>query len=505
MTKAALAAFPSEAIAAAVASVGAGPCAVFDAAHEVVWANPAAAALIEAFGKPAFGAPADRRGAMATGRTARRQIEVGPPDRRRTFTARFTAIAGEPDFVLCALSDVTSEARAMKTLREVTLRANEFISLVSDCIWETGPDWRISHFALRDADTPATRALIGRNLFEVGSFDKPERGGPRPPSPRHRAIFHAAPFRASLKGVERVLLLTGMPLFDPDGAFLGYRGAGDDVTARFAAEGAMQEARSSLLMTLDHLSDRNRELDQALAAAQAANASKDDFLARMSHELRTPLNAVLGLSSILRVGATDRLEPKQRQFLDEIHNAGRHLLALVEDVLEYSRSRAGEMRMRREAVDLGEIAREAIAFLRVAAEERGVTVREDIGPELAMSGDTTRLRQVFINLLSNAVKFSPTGGTIFVAVGREGDDLRASVRDEGPGVPPALAERVFDPFFQAEEGASRSHGGLGLGLALCRQFVTWHGGRISLTGAPQGGAIACFSLPAATGRGDAAV
>ncbi len=491
------AAIPSPAVGSMIATVGAGPCAVFGEADETIWANPAALALLGSIGKSAFGAAADRHCALATGRGARRRIEIDHGGQGRTFILRVAPVPGEAGQVFCSLTDVSGEARAMKALREVTQRASEFVSLVSDCVWETDAAWRITHFSLRDAKPAATKALIGRSVFEIGAFAEAERGA-RPPTPRRRAIFREAAFRIRLEETERILLLTGMPLFAEDtGAFVGYRGAGEDATARLRAEGEAETAREELLRTLEDLSVRNRELDRALAEAQSADLAKDEFLARMSHELRTPLNAVLGLSSILEASAGDRLDEQQRRFVSEIRNAGRHLLSLVEDVLEYAQASVSDVKLRREALDLGEIAREAMSFLRMSAEERGLVLEARTGAALTMTGDRTRLRQVFINLLHNAVKFSPSGGAVTLTAFREGDRLFASVRDEGPGVPPELTGRVFDPFFQVDGGESRSHGGVGLGLALCRQFVSWHQGEIRFLNAPEGGAVVEIALPAA--------
>ncbi len=489
-------AVPSESVGSLIATLGAGPCAVFDAADEPIWTNPAGRALLAAFGKDAFGSAADRRCALATSRAARRRITREEEGRSRTYVLRVAPVPGELGQVFCALTDVSAEARAVKALREVTQRASEFVSLVSDCVWETDASWRITHFSLRDAKPSETQGLLGRSLFEIGAFDNAVSGERRPPTPRFRAIFRDAPFRIRLEERERVLLLTAMPLFAEDsGAFLGYRGAGEDATARLFAEAVAETARADLLRTLHDLSLRNRELDRALAAAQAADIAKDEFLARMSHELRTPLNAVLGLSSLLEGSAGDRLDEQQRRFVAEIQNAGRHLLALVEDVLEYSRASVSDMSLRRETLDLGEIAREAVSFLRMSAAERGLVLNAEIGPSLTMTGDQTRLRQVFINLLHNAVKFTPAGGAVTLTARREGERLLVMVRDEGPGVPPELLERVFDPFFQVDAGASRSHGGVGLGLALCRQFVTWHRGEIRFRNAPEGGALVEIVFP----------
>jgi signal transduction histidine kinase len=416
-------------------------------------------------------------------------------------------VAPAPDaapLTLCAAADVTTEVRALTALREMRQRSEDLISLISDCVWETDAEWRLTHFAARGAAPETGRVFVGRSLFEVGAAEagQPgETGRPaRPLTPRMRAIFRDAPFRIVIDGAVRLFLLTGMPVFDDDtGAFRGYRGSGDDVTARRLAESNAEEARAALLRTLEALEARNAELDAALTAAKAADAAKDEFLARMSHELRTPLNAVMGLSSIVKFSVAEQIDDKYVGYLDEIHRSGEHLLALVSEVLEFSRNRLTDRPLDREALDLTEVARESAAMLRVAAAERGVALSVDAAPGMAVMGDRTRLRQVFVNLIGNAVKFTDGGGAVRVAVFAEGGAVRVDVRDEGVGIPADKLDKVFEPFFQVDGGPTRANGGVGLGLALSRQLVERHGGAIAIDSVEGAGTTVRVTLPAAGG------
>jgi signal transduction histidine kinase len=492
-------AFPSEAVAAMAAGMGVGACAVFDAEDRLVWANDAAARLMAALGAGAFGSAADRRGAAGAGRAARRRFEIGPDGARRTLTARFAAVPGAAGQVFCAVVDATSEARAVRALRQVTQRADDLVMLLSDCIWETDAEGRLVHFTLRHADPEAARALVGRSLFEVGAFDPAPRGAAggaargfaRPPTPRSRALFRDAVFRMTLAGADRVFLLAGMPLFDEEtGAFLGFRGAGDEITERLRAEAAEAAARGQL-------EARNAELDSALTAAQAAARAKSEFLARMSHELRTPLNAVLGLSAVLKHGLGDRADDRQARCLDEIAGAGRHLLALVTDVLEMAEERADPAALDRAPCDPAALAAEAAQAQGAAAAARGVRLAVEAAPGLALTADGARLGRALWHLLDNAVKFSPRGGTVALRVWADDGRLWIEVRDDGPGVPAGMRARVTEPFFQADGGATRSHGGVGVGLALCARVAAMHGGGVEIGGGEGGeGAVVRLWLPA---------
>jgi signal transduction histidine kinase len=477
--------FPPAAVAGMAAELAAHACAAFDAADSLVWINSPGRALADAFGIEVFGSAADRRAAVAAGHGVRRRLELGPPEDRRHLALRVTRAEGPAPLALCAAADVTSEMRALGALRDMRRRSDELLSLISDCVWETDAEWRLTHFVLRDAGADKGRGCVGLSLFDVGAFEAPAPDGAgrrqRPITPRTRAIFREAAFLMPVGDRTRTFLLTGIPVFDErSGEFRGYRGSGDDVTTRRAAERSAAESRAALERTLSELAERNAELDAALADARAADAAKDEFLARMSHELRTPLNAVMGLSSILKFSVADRIDDKYVGYLDEIHRSGEHLLALVTEVLEFSRNRLAERALNPEPLDLGQVARESAAFLRLSAEKQGVALTVEAGDGLEMTGDRVRLRQVFINLVGNAVKFCDEGDRITVAVMREDGALRAEVRDTGAGIPPEKLEQVFEPFFQVQGGATRAHGGVGLGLAICRQLVRLHGGEIGI-------------------------
>jgi signal transduction histidine kinase len=481
--------------AAAGAFAGAA-CSAFDEAGSLVWLNPAGERLRRRAGEAAFGPAAARAELLRTGRSRRLRVEAGEGEARLWLIVRIRRIrdgSGAP-LALCAADDVSAERRALQALQALRERSNDLVSLVSDMIWETDADWRLSHLALRDADADELRNLLGRSLFEIGAFES-GRGAARPPNPRSRALFRERGFHMPRDGVERVFMLTGTPRFDPDsGAFEGFRGSGLDVTEKRRAERSAERSREALERALETLAERNRALDAALRASRAAEVAKDEFLARMSHELRTPLNAVLGLSSVLKHDMEDEPGSRRAICLDEIHNAGGRLLSLVEDVLSFSRGELRPDEIAREPVRLDALVRDAAAALSAAAEARGVALELE-APAEALRLDPGGARRLLINLIDNAVKFSHPGGVARVEARIEDGAARFVVRDDGVGVPADALPRIFEPFHQADGGASRAHGGAGLGLALCKRIVEAHGGRIFLESAEGRGAVATAILP----------
>jgi len=234
-----------------------------------------------------------------------------------------------------------------------------------------------------------------------------------------------------------------------------------------------------------------------LAEAQEANRIKEDILATVSHELRTPLQAILGWVHVLRQG---KLAPERfTRALDIMERAGRAQARLIEDLLDVSRIVAGKLALESRPVNLASIVRQVLDEQRPAADEKQVRVRAELGSGVdVIAGDPTRLRQVIANLLGNALKFTPSGGQVVVRLESAGDDVRLLVKDTGEGVRPEFLPHVFEAFRQANASARRRHGGLGLGLAIVRQVVELHGGRVEARSEGEGrGAEFIVTLPLA--------
>jgi signal transduction histidine kinase len=260
-----------------------------------------------------------------------------------------------------------------------------------------------------------------------------------------------------------------------------------------------------------HLSDIViDELELRLAALQMAQAdvelrrlnqelevisrNKSEFLAAMSHELRTPLNGILGASELLGQGLFGELNRKQSEYVDDIHRSGQHLLHLIEDVLDLSRIEAGQTELRRESIDVEGLMQGCEAIVRGLAESRSINLRVVAPkPSFTLRIDERRIAQVACNLLSNALKFTPASGNVIFSAVASADDVVFTVEDEGPGILPEYAERIFEQFFRVPSDQE----GTGLGLALAKQLVELHDGRIWVESRQPAGCRFSFSIPLA--------
>jgi signal transduction histidine kinase len=220
-------------------------------------------------------------------------------------------------------------------------------------------------------------------------------------------------------------------------------------------------------------------------AAEAANRTKSEFLAGMSHELRTPLNAIIGFSELLADRTFGDLNAKQAKYVDNILTSGRHLLQLINDILDLSKVEAGRMELQVDRFEVAQAVQDVVTIVKTLAGKKGVALAIEVAGALPpISADQAKVKQVLYNLLSNAIKFTPAKGQVTVTAHAGTDEqvpgrvLRLAVRDTGIGLKPQDRERIFGAFEQVDSSYARQQQGTGLGLALCRQLVALHGGRI---------------------------
>ena len=246
-----------------------------------------------------------------------------------------------------------------------------------------------------------------------------------------------------------------------------------------------------------------KEIQEKGRQLEIANKHKSEFLANMSHELRTPLNAVIGFSEALVEKMFGELNPKQEDYLRDIHSSGRHLLSLINDILDLSKIEAGRMELELSEFSLPMALKNALTLVRERAQTHGIEMKLHVDPKLGdIRADERKFKQIVLNLLANAVKFTPDGGRVEVDARRNGGSLKVSVKDTGVGIASKDQAALFEEFRQVGRGSSGKREGTGLGLALTRRFVELHGGKIGVDSAPGKGSTFTFTLPIVTETGD---
>jgi signal transduction histidine kinase/ActR/RegA family two-component response regulator len=258
-----------------------------------------------------------------------------------------------------------------------------------------------------------------------------------------------------------------------------------DLLETFASQSALALLNAQLFTTLH---ERSAELE-------VASRHKSEFLASMSHELRTPLNAVLGFSEVLLERMFGDINERQEEYLRDIHSSGKHLLELLNEILDLSKVEAGQMELEFIPLDVPAALEYAASMLRERATAHSIELRVELGDGLgAVEADELRFKQVALNLVSNAVKFTPDGGSVVIRAVEVDTDLQVTVTDTGVGIPIEDRVRIFESFQQGGRGASREEG-TGLGLTLSRRIVELFGGRMWLVSEVGGGSTFGFSIP----------
>ena len=240
---------------------------------------------------------------------------------------------------------------------------------------------------------------------------------------------------------------------------------------------------------------RATELQRARAEAEALNTGKSRFLANMSHELRTPLNAVMGFSDVMRCKLFGELPPRYAEYAELIHESGRHLLDLINDVLDMSKIEADKYQLSLDRFDAREAISGALRLVRMQADSAGISLRGELPSEpLEVEADKRALKQIVLNLVSNALKFTPKGGIITVSLEGHGTDLALKVSDTGVGIAAEDLKRLGRPYEQAGDSSDRAKG-TGLGLSLVRAFSELHGGAMSIQSVLGEGTTVTVRLP----------
>jgi two-component system sensor histidine kinase BaeS len=276
--------------------------------------------------------------------------------------------------------------------------------------------------------------------------------------------------------------------------------AGGDLDTRVEVGGLSETA--ALGRAFNEMAE---ELQRRAGERDQLDRMKDEFVLTASHELRSPLTSVQGFAELLMM-ERDRLSPKQAETVEVILDNSRHLVRLLNDLLDLARSDAGQLKIEPESTEVATLVEDAERAMRSQIEARGQTLSAEIEPGLpAVSADRDRIRQVMVNLLANANEYCPEGACIRVEARRVGDEVEIGVIDDGPGIPQEQLERIFERFSRGDAGLTQRVGGTGLGLAISKSLVELHGGTIAAESTPGRGSTFSFRLPAAPSPGDAPV
>lgn len=290
----------------------------------------------------------------------------------------------------------------------------------------------------------------------------------------------------------------------------GMVSVGTDITLLKRHQVRLRESERRLMATIGDLSTSRITLERQKAElsvananyqaekerAEAANRAKSEFLANMSHELRTPLNAILGFSEILQNKMFGPLgSEKYDEYSHDIHDSGKHLLNVINDILDMSKIEAGQMKINRETVDLAPLIEETLRFTTIPAKQKNICVEPDVSTGLTLVADRRAMKQVLLNLLSNAVKFTNDGGCISLRARKVAGAVTLTIADTGIGIPRSALQKIGQPFEQVQSQYAKSKGGSGLGLAISRSLVSLHGGRMRIHSVEGVGTLISLRIP----------
>ena len=476
--------------------LSAGPAAArFDGKGHLLFANAAFESIVQrlrldrdgdeklAALVPQMNSHALRNLTEAVGDTVSHEFSVTLEDgNQEFFSARYLAVGGDAAGeagIVCTLWPITALRTTHHVLAMAGERLDDVARLVSDWLWETDQDLSLTYVSERVTQVLGYQAksLEGQSL--LGLITQPPEILQSLLDPAGRKPFDDIEVEIpSLEGSRRLFQLSGLPVYSrEDGRFIGYRGTANDVT----------ELRS-----------RELALVRAKEVAELANRAKSEFLANISHELRTPLNAVIGFSEVISSQAFGPVGNQQyREYADDILNSARHLLNIINDLLDIARIEAGKMELYETEVSALDVAAAVLSVIAEQADRAGLTLESEVPEELpCFVADEGRIKQVLLNLLSNAVKFTEKGGHIELMASVDPDGCFVfRVRDTGIGIAAEDLSAALAPFEQVESQLTRRFEGTGLGLALSRELVELHGGKLEIDSELGRGTTVKVSLP----------
>tara|TARA_R100000005_G_scaffold96537_1_gene84319 strand:+ start:10051 stop:11667 length:1617 start_codon:yes stop_codon:yes gene_type:complete len=442
-----------------------------------------------------------------TGETETRQLALRSNKETEYFLSRHFPIFDEEGQLISicgSFINSTRQVNAEVRLKEEKRRFLDITRAASDWIWETDADGNLTFVSDRVVQALGAPPMLlkGKRLAELGVF-KPEANGS---NKAEAAMAQHVPFRSvpleiqDTDGNYKIFNMSGVPVFNERGRFTGYRGTSDDITARLLAEDEALSSKADLERAVHEITKKNMQLEMTAKKALESARAKDTFLANMSHELRTPLNAVIGFAEVIGLETFGPLNDKYREYVGDILNSGKHLLSLIEDILDIARIESDKIPIEIAPTPLAGMVADAYVLVQGHAREKnldmiGMRIQEDI--QLAV--DPTRCLQILVNIIGNAVKFTPRGGTIGLEYELIDDSfVDITVWDTGPGIAEEDQEKIFEAFKQAHEGIyNRNADGVGLGLTLSLKLARLMGGNITVKSSLSEGSRFKIRLPIA--------
>jgi signal transduction histidine kinase/HAMP domain-containing protein len=416
----------------------------------------------------------------------------------QTRTAELTRSVGELEALGEVSRAISSTLDLPTVLSTIVARANELAEADGGAIYEFDRTARAFRLRATDRFPDEFVAALRATSFDYGEGAIGRcaelRSPVQVPDVLNTDAYHSRIRDVLVRSGYRSLL--AVPLVSEDevvGALVVNRRVPGEFPPRtvellrtFGTQSALAIQNARLFREIE---DKSRELE-------VANQHKSEFLASVSHELRTPLNAIIGFSEVMLERLFGEVNEKQEEYLNDILSSGRHLLSLINDILDLAKIEAGRMELERTDFDLPQALDNTLVLVRERALRRGITLDRQVDIRLGqISGDERKIKQVLLNLLSNAVKFTPEGGRIEVRAVLTGETAELSVTDTGVGIAPEDHEAVFEEFRQVGTDYARKHEGTGLGLALARKFVELHGGKIWVKSQLGQGSTFTFTIP----------
>lgn len=380
---------------------------------------------------------------------------------------------GEPQFLIAMMEDITEHRKAEDALRESEEKYRSLVESTDDSIYMVDRDCRYLFINSRHLTRLGIEDYKGKNYRDIHPEERVKTFTDSVSRVFEKGESQKCEYESDGKWFHQTLSPVKDPRTGMVTAVTAVNVVSSDITARKKAERIILE-------------------NECLASASRA---KSEFLANMSHELRTPLNSIIGFSELLK--QTTCNEEKHKRYVDNVLTSGKHLLDIINDILDLSKVEAGKIDLIIEDMNVAKTINEIAGLVREMASKRKVILKSELEPELEfIKADHMRFKQILFNLLSNAVKFSKSeGGVVTVAAKKEGDMAKFSVTDTGIGIREEDMDRLFQTFEQLDSGITKNYGGTGLGLAISKKLVELQGGTIAVESRYGEGSTFTFTLP----------